>query len=568
MNKIKVFVKSVWESIKGHPFSIGAFLLGSLCIAIKPGSDYVVACSNFFFVITSALLMVEALYEYWEVKLEGKFLTVMKRRGVYGLAVAVSMVFSAYVAYESTFESDYETRFLGFYLIFTCCAVFYLFYKLNEMQFELYCVRFFGGVMKTLLVCIIMVIGVTFIIYAFEELIFSFGSYDVFTRIQAVLMGVVYFPCFVSEVSKVKGSVTKFSKVIINYVFTALLSIAFLIVYIYIIKIVVTMTIPSNEVFTILSMLFCGGICIWTMAQGICEDKMKKIFTYYPFAFVPFIILQIISLNMRVSAYGYTSQRYFGLALIVFEIVYFAIYAYSVFAKKNIMWVLVVQVIAFGFFTLAAPITNFEAVIIASQKGKIEKFLADASDKNAKQAHDAYDVIEEECGKLGKKYLASIDDKMTEEQDALIKNNSNKDVRENIVARASFDRDVINVEGHNNLYIFGDAFEDYYIEEYYIEESGENPEIKYEDLDEYHIHISDSYEETVDLRQYIMDLVQFNGSEECDRYIEEHPLETPSGAIIYFNKVYVDGYGGENYSEDNKEDMVFYSIELSGFVLK
>ena len=64
---------------------------------------------------------------------------------------------------------------------------------------------------------------------------------------------------------------------------------------------------------------------------------------------------------------------------------------------------------------------------------------------------------EEECGKLGKKYLASIDDKMTEEQDALIKNNSNKDVRENIVARASFDRDVINVEGHNNLYIFGAA---------------------------------------------------------------------------------------------------------------
>ena len=563
MNKIKAFVKSVWESIKGHPFSIGAFLLGALCIAIKPGNDYVVACSEFFFVITSALLMVEALYEYWEVKLEGKFLTMLKRRGVYGLAVAVSAVFSAYEAYESTFKSYYCIRFLGFYMIFTCCVAFYLFYKLNEMQFELYCVRFFGGVMKTLLVCIIMVIGVTFIIYAFEELIFSFGGYDVFSRVQAVLMGLVYFPCFVSEISKVKGIVTKFAKVIINYVFTALLSIAFLIVYIYIIKIVVTMTIPSNEVFTILSMLFCGGICIWTMAQGICEDKMKKIFTYYPFAFVPFIILQIISLNMRVSAYGYTSQRYFGLALIVFEIVYFAIYAYSVFAKKNIMWVLVVQVVVFAFFTLAAPITNIEAVIIASQKVKIEKFLADSSGENAVQAHDAYDVIEEECGKLGKKYLASIDEKMTEEQDAMFKNCSIEGVRENIVARASVDRDVVNVEGYKSLYVFDDNFSDYY----FIEGS-DNTEIKYEDLAEYQIRISDSYVETVDIRQYIMDLVQFNGSEECDKYIEEHPLETPSGAVIYFNKVYVDGYGGENYSEDNKEDMVFYSIELSGFVLQ
>ena len=487
----------------------------------------------------------------------------LKRRGVYGLAVAVSAVFSAYEAYESTFKSYYCIRFLGFYMIFTCCVAFYLFYKLNEMQFELYCVRFFGGVMKTLLVCIIMVIGVTFIIYAFEELIFSFGGYDVFSRVQAVLMGLVYFPCFVSEISKVKGIVTKFAKVIINYVFTALLSIAFLIVYIYIIKIVVTMTIPSNEVFTILSMLFCGGICIWTMAQGICEDKMKKIFTYYPFAFVPFIILQIISLNMRVSAYGYTSQRYFGLALIVFEIVYFAIYAYSVFAKKNIMWVLVVQVVVFAFFTLAAPITNFEAVIIASQKVKIEKFLADSSGENAVQAHDAYDVIEEECGKLGKKYLASIDEKMTEEQDAMFKNCSIEGVRENIVARASVDRGVVNVEGYKSLYVFDDNFSDYY----FIEGS-DNTEIKYEDLAEYQIRISDSYVETVDIRQYIMDLVQFNGSEECDKYIEEHPLETPSGAVIYFNKVYVDGYGGENYSEDNKEDMVFYSIELSGFVLQ
>ena len=266
---------------------------------------------------------------------------------------------------------------------------------------------------------------------------------------------------------------------------------------------------------------------------------------------------------MRVSAYGYTSQRYFGLALIVFEIVYFAIYAYSVFAKKNIMWVLVVQVVVFAFFTLAAPITNFEAVIIASQKVKIEKFLADSSGENAVQAHDAYDVIEEECGKLGKKYLASIDEKMTEEQDAMFKNCSIEGVRENIVARASVDRDVVNVEGYKSLYVFDDNFSDYY----FIEGS-DNTEIKYEDLAEYQIRISDSYVETVDIRQYIMDLVQFNGSEECDKYIEEHPLETPSGAVIYFNKVYVDGYGGENYSEDNKEDMVFYSIELSGFVLQ
>ena len=559
MKKVKAFIMNVWESIKGHPFSIGAFFLGMCCIALKTGSDEAWAYAMFFLMMTTSLLMLEALYEYWEKMLEGKLLTVTKRRIVYALIVVLSAIYSAYTSYK-TFnlpeDEEFEWRFFVCYLFMTILMAFYLFYKLSKLQFELYCAQFFEAVMKIFFIICVMIVGVAFIVYAFEELIFDAGTYDLSYRLQLILAGAVYFPCFISEISKSKESASKFSKILINYVLMTLLSIAFLIVYIYIIKIVVTVKFPSNEVFGILTFLFCSGICIWTMAQGVGNDKMKKILTYYPFAFVPFIVLQIICLYMRVAEYGFTVERYFGLALILFEIVYFAIYAYSVFAKKNIIWALVFEAMFFTFFTLAAPFTNFAASVIASQKHKIEKFLAESTVENAEEAYDAYSVIYWDCGKLGKEY---IEKNLSEEQLATVKEAYHKNGgEESFWEVASCNEYDMDIEGYKMMYPIDFSFE----------ENGFGDDIAFEEISECSLALTDTYTETINLKDYIRDLNEIEDGEERDKYLEEHPLETASGAKIYLTYIRWEGKYGDNYSEDNKDDISFEDIGLSGYLLE
>ena len=68
--------------------------------------------------------------------------------------------------------------------------------------------------------------------------------------------------------SKPSDTISKFGNIMMGYVFPGILAVAFVIVYIYILKILITWTFPSNEAFTIVTALFAAGICIWTMAQG------------------------------------------------------------------------------------------------------------------------------------------------------------------------------------------------------------------------------------------------------------------------------------------------------------
>ena len=131
------------------------------------------------------------------------------------------------------------------------------------------------------------------------------------------------YPCILVGFSKIEDEVSKFEKVMVTYVLPGLLALAYVIIYTYIIKMLVTWSFPKNQVFAILTTLFCFGVCIWTMAQGLYDDNLKKVFTILPLLFIPCIILQIMCLYMRIAPYGLTLQRYAGIAFVFFEIVYF-----------------------------------------------------------------------------------------------------------------------------------------------------------------------------------------------------------------------------------------------------
>ena len=169
----------------------------------------------------------------------------------------------------------------------------YFFYKRSKESFEAYLGKAFCGLMKAELVYGIIAIGTALVLWAFDTLIVDIDNLDLFLRIETVLVALVQFPCAIAGLSKTENRLGKFAKVILSYVFTSIEDIAFVIIYIYIIKILITWSFPSNQVFTILTALFSVGVVIWTMAQGCCDEALRKPLKIMPFLFIPFIVLQI-----------------------------------------------------------------------------------------------------------------------------------------------------------------------------------------------------------------------------------------------------------------------------------
>lgn len=128
----------------------------------------------------------------------------------------------------------------------------------------------------------------------------------------------------------------KFMEVLVKYVMLIMSLMAYVIIYLYIIKILFTGEYPSNSVYGILTALFITTMLISYMCTSY-EKKglLQKLAYYMPLIFAPFTVLQIYSIGSRISQYGLTPNRYIGVAFIVLEIVYITYYSVQLFKKKS-----------------------------------------------------------------------------------------------------------------------------------------------------------------------------------------------------------------------------------------
>ena len=303
-----------------------------------------------------------------------------------------------------------------FYIISAVLLSIYFFYKRSGEKFETYIAKAFCSMAKAQLVYLILAIGFLILIGIVDSLLFD--SYEIYLieRVELMLVGLVEFPCLLTGFSKTDEELDKFCKALLSYVFMALLGIAYVIIYAYIIKIVVTWTFPSNEVFSILTGLFVCSVPAWFLALGSNKESMEKPVNIMHYAFIPFIVLQIMCLSMRVAEYGFTASRYFGMALIVFEIIYIIFHAISSIKKwdKNYYIIFIGVIVAFMVFIM--PFVNVDSVVFVSQKARIENYfkLGDAAgDEDVESAQSAYRLLKRSGGLSAKRYLEKT---LTQEQ--------------------------------------------------------------------------------------------------------------------------------------------------------
>ncbi|NMA12724.1 MAG: DUF4153 domain-containing protein [Chloroflexi bacterium] len=297
---------------------------------------------------------------------------------------------------------------ISFGLILLALGLFNL-WRRSALPFGTYVLKSLQNFAQVGIVTWVCSVGVALVVYIFNYLILSSSNEDPGFRALTLVMGIGLGLGFLFAVPDQKRSVASFTAVIVRWVLLPLLTIAFVIIYAYIVKIVFTSEIPSNQVYRILSGLFLLGLPVWLIIDHFAkEDLPVKIGTRLPLLFLPIMMLQAYVIWLRISVFGLTPARYLGMMLVVFELVVILLYT---FRHRNIAWILPI----FAGFVLVAgiiPKINMDDLSLADQYRQVSRFNSATFDTlfpaERSRIISAYDYLNGDIE--GEKMLTSLDE--------------------------------------------------------------------------------------------------------------------------------------------------------------
>ncbi len=264
----------------------------------------------------------------------------------------------------------------------------------SGLSFHKYSVKLIFGLIKVGSIFLILNIGVLLILCIFDALIYGIYILDIMENFEYLLLGFVYTPYLLICITDKKEEKSKFIKGLLLYALMPLVMIAVGIIYLYIIRIIVEKSMPSNEVFHICAWLFVIGAFIWTMAYAYMEDNpslsvYEKTIKNMKYIYAPFILLEIYAIALRIHYHGLTETRYFGILFILFQIVYIAwepmIGLLCRMRKKSDGKVtygqglegLIFVLIGMYFIGVLVPVVNGEYLSYLSQKARFQEALSE-----------------------------------------------------------------------------------------------------------------------------------------------------------------------------------------------
>ena len=400
----------IYEVFKDYPATMIAIIAAAFLGAILAGDNIIaddyeeeaVRVIGFFLIFSFQAIMYEEVFkDKLKIRIAGYVLSsVISFVSVYIFSYEDEILFGT----SADTVKEISARILFVYgVVMTGCAIYHMFRRLEE-DFEIYCTKAFLELLKASVVYGLFAIGLGIIVFIFNELIYD--TDDFVWQLELFLAGGIYTPMCIKTISSKNERAGKFARFCITYVLFPMLLIALAIIYIYIVKIFVTDTVPSNRVFEILAFLFSIGMPVWTMLHalldrnGQTEEKQQKGFSkvavFIPYAFIPFIILQCWSIGIRIKDYGFTTSRYSAVVLIIAEIIYFILYAIHHRGKKHAISWMLFALMAISFLAIIMPGISYDDVVIRSQTKRIEKMIdnKNLTDKEKSAIKSAYRAID------------------------------------------------------------------------------------------------------------------------------------------------------------------------------
>lgn len=479
-----------------------------------------------------------------------------KRIGLYILTAIISYVFIHFV-FINKYE-DAVIKWLVCYIATMCAISLYSIIKKSEKDFSEYVLKVVINIAKSSLIYGVLAIGVAAILWVFDVLILDVTSKYI-DNIEILIVGFFYSTKIIYSFINLDDDVNKFFKNLIKYVLMPLIITAFVIIYLYIIKIFALRDIPKNQIFRIATALFIVGGFIWTVMNYFKEEGlMYKISTKLPMIFSPFILLQIYTLGIRISKNGITPLRYAGIVFIIFEVLYILCY---IFKNKKIQNLIIIADVLL-IISVLIPIVNAFDVSIYSQIRKLNIYSqkSELTDEDKIKINGAYNYLKHTT--KGKDYInKNLNKNQIDEINNYKKYNYNtydyigSDYNNYDYIRLQTNQE-ININGYNKLIEIQEAN----YEKGTIEKVFSNVKLNNK------LQLITVVDLTSKIKEYKMIYDKFNNSQlankenELNRYFKNH-----NEIIINENNKLIIKNLSINYNKST-EEIVSYSIE--GYLLE
>ncbi|MDE7282096.1 MAG: DUF4153 domain-containing protein, partial [Lachnospiraceae bacterium] len=213
-------------------------------------------------------------------------------------------------------------RFVVGYVLLLMIAIVYVCHRKSGVGFIEYILHVLVNFAITAGIYFVLLLGVMLIILI-VDLLFISGYSPLYGCGAILVTGVYYAPACIMALNDLSNEINdRISIIMTKYVLSIMTICALAIVYIYLLKILIMREIPSNEIFRIVTGLFCISMPIWIMDYFYRDDtKFMRFLQKLPYGMIPLIPVQTYAIGVRIYHNGMTPGRYLGICMIIFEVI-------------------------------------------------------------------------------------------------------------------------------------------------------------------------------------------------------------------------------------------------------
>lgn len=312
-----------------------------------------------------------------------RFIAFFKKRIVMYL-ISVLLIIGYYLIILPAPSISFEVAIRTFVAVFAMfCAFIWIPSYGNKFDFNRVALIHLKAVFTAVLYSGVLAMGSAAIIAGIDTLLFSLNeeAYVYMMVIVWVLFAPVYYlsllPCFNSEDeaeienAREASEYPKLLEVLISYIAIPLAAVYTLVFAAYFIKILVTLNWPVGQLGGMVLAYAAAGLIIYILASPL-ENRFASLYRLlFPRVLIPIVIMQLISVGIRLNAYGITESRYYVTLFGVFSLICAVLLILKPVKRNGVIALLVAL---FAIFSVIPPVDAF-TVSRVSQITRLEKML-------------------------------------------------------------------------------------------------------------------------------------------------------------------------------------------------
>lgn len=235
-----------------------------------------------------------------------------------------------------------------------------------------------------------LVAAILFTITTLFNVEFSYSFYSHFYPSLGIFTQPLFFLVFQQRQAKSEMTLNRIFEILVNFVLAPALMIFTVLLYAYVVQIIFEGVLPKGMLANITLPYLLGGLGVYALRSICAKARWETFFKFYPYLAIVPIVLLWLAIDRRISAYAWTEQRIYLVALATAITIAYAI----LIVPKARQYRLISGVVMVAIFAMTWVVKPQE-IAYQSQTARFEQLLKklNLSDDSGK-IRDDVDFVE------------------------------------------------------------------------------------------------------------------------------------------------------------------------------